>query len=152
MSYAVDSNILLRIAQDNHPMHAAATSAVATLFRQGEVIHVLPQNLYEFWVVATRPADKNGLGLSAADAGAELVRMKRLFQFAADTPNVYAEWERLVTRHGVMGKPAHDARIVAATAVHGITHLLTFNAADFKRFPAITVLTPDEVLKGQPPP
>jgi hypothetical protein len=87
MSYAVDSNILLRIAQDNHPMHAAATSAVAALFRQGEVIHVLPQNLYEFWVVAARPADKNGLGLPAAAAGAELARMKRLFQFAADTSN-----------------------------------------------------------------
>ncbi|MEK7832647.1 MAG: hypothetical protein AAB401_16260 [Acidobacteriota bacterium] len=44
-----------------------------------------------------------------------------------------------------MGKPAHDARIVAAMKVHGIAHLLTFNVGDFKRFPNITVVSPDEV-------
>ena len=34
----------------------------------------MPQNLYEFWVVAPRPVALNGLGSSAAQAEAELAR------------------------------------------------------------------------------
>ena len=44
---------------------------------------------------------------------------------------------------------AHDARLVAAMSVHGINHLLTFNIADFKRYPAITVLSPNSVLSSE---
>ena len=45
-------------------------------------------------------------------------------------------------RHDVKGKNVHDARIVAAMNVNGITQLLTFNTADFKRFPGIILLAP----------
>jgi predicted nucleic acid-binding protein len=31
------------------------------------------------------------------------------------------------------------------TNVHGITHLLTFDKDDFKRFPGITALAPSDV-------
>src|SRR4051812_28543304 len=33
---------------------------------------IVPQNLYEFWVVLTRPTAVNGLGKTAAEAAAEL--------------------------------------------------------------------------------
>ncbi len=64
-------------------------------------------------------------------------------------PQILVEWERLVTTHAVLGKNAHDARLVAAMVVHGIDGLLTFNAAHFNRFTAITaftILTPQDVL------
>jgi len=35
---------------------------------------------------------------------------------------------------GVMGKNAHDTRLVAAMLRHDIKSILTFNSADFKRF------------------
>ncbi len=57
-----------------------------------------------------------------------------------------SEWERLVRAHDVKGKAAHDARLVAAMCLHGLTHILTFNASDFARYPDITVLTPEQVL------
>ena len=47
--------------------------------------------------------------------------------------DVYAEWERLAIEHEVIGKKAHDARIVAAMNVYGITSILTFNVDDFAR-------------------
>jgi predicted nucleic acid-binding protein len=72
MSYVADSNILLRIIQYNHPMHAEALRAAVNLLRQDEVVHVLPQNLYEVWVVATRPVANNGLGLTAHEARREI--------------------------------------------------------------------------------
>jgi predicted nucleic acid-binding protein len=61
------------------------------------------------------------------------------------------EWERLVTLHHVTGKNAHDARLVAAMVVHGITHLLTFNTADFVRFPGVMALDPASVAASSPP-
>ncbi len=41
------------------------------------------------------------------------------------------------------GKQAHDANIAATMLTHGIPRLLTFNAADFRRFdPLIEVVVP----------
>ena len=34
---------------------------------------------------------------------------------------------------------------------HGVTHLLTLNAADFARFPNITAHTPTDVTTGNAP-
>jgi predicted nucleic acid-binding protein len=47
---------------------------------------------------------------------------------------VYTEWRRLVVSFEVSGMQVHDARIVAAMIVHGVTHILTFNTADFVRY------------------
>jgi len=46
----------------------------------------------------------------------------------------------------LIGKNGHDARLVAAMTVHGLTHLLSFNAQDFRQYRAITVVTPADVL------
>ena len=35
----------------------------------------------------------------------------------------------------------HDTRLVAAMKVHGLSHILTFNVKDFKRFVDITVIS-----------
>jgi predicted nucleic acid-binding protein len=40
---------------------------------------------------------------------------------------------------------AEALRAVAAMQVYGISHILTFNKDDFKRFPSITVVTPAEI-------
>jgi hypothetical protein len=42
----------------------------------------------------------------------------------------------------------HDARLVAAMHVHGVTHLLTLNVRDFARYPGITVVHPQTLLDG----
>jgi predicted nucleic acid-binding protein len=145
MSYALDTNILARSVEPDHPMHGPANLAIEMLASGSESICVMAQSLYEFWVVATRPREQNGLGLSAVEAQARLDEFQKLFTLKTDRPEIYAEWKQLVTQHSVMGKPAHDARIAAAMKVHGITHLLTFNVGDFKRFQQITVVSPTEV-------
>jgi predicted nucleic acid-binding protein len=110
----------------------------------------VPQNLYEFWVVCTRPVAQNGLGLSPAEPQAELTRLKALFVLLDETPAVYPQWEQLVARHQVSGKNAHDARLVAVLMVHGLSRLLTFNVSDFARYPGVTVLEPGQVLAAPP--
>ena len=53
-----------------------------------------------------------------------------------DTPAIYPAWEPVLA-HGVSGKPSHAARFVAATRVHGLTAILTFDKSVFSRFPAV---------------
>ena len=85
---------------------------------------------------------QNGLGLSTAEAAAELVRLRSMFPLLPDTPAIYPVWESLVIQYGVAGKPAHDARMVAAMHVHGLTTVLTFDRTGFSRYAGIEVLHP----------
>lgn len=96
MKYLVDTNILGRLAEPGHPMHQPALDAVKRLASEGHTLHVVPQNLYEFWVVLTRPTAVNGLGKTAAEAATELANVKALFPLLDETPAIYGVWERLV--------------------------------------------------------
>lgn len=150
MAYLIDTNVLLRSADPNHPMHQDTTNAISGLRNQEETLCIVPQNLIEFWNVYTRPANKNGLGHTTKEAGAEITRLKALFEVMADTPNIYQQWERLVVQYQVKGVNVHDARLTAAMLVHGITHILTFNTEDFQRYAEeITPVHPTAVSYNQ---
>lgn len=148
MTVLFDTNILTRAAQPGHALQPQALKAGDVLKARGEDLCIVPQVLYEFWAVATRPAGENGLGLATADARTELSRIKRLFSVLPETPAVLPLWEELVASHDVKGKSTYDARLVAAMKVHNVTHVLTFNGQDFARYPGITVLTPEAVVKS----
>ena len=107
----------------------------------------MAQNLIELWVVATRPFGENGLGMTPLQAAAELVRMKGMFLFLPDNAAIYPAWQALVTAHGVSGRPAHDARLVAAIQVHGLTSILTFDERGFSRYSGIAVIHPAGVIE-----
>ena len=145
MPYLADTNLLLRGAETGHAMQTSALESLASLVRSGEVVYITPQNLYEFWVVATRPVERNGLGLTTIQAEAELVQLEARFPLLPDNPTVYREWRRLITTYAVVGVRAHDTRLVASMLAHGITHLLTFNVPDFKRYAEIDVVHPQDV-------
>jgi predicted nucleic acid-binding protein len=145
VSVLVDTNVLLRLAQPNHGQYRAAIDGVARARVTGEALYVTPQNLAEFWAVATRPVGApNGLGLSTAAAAAEIATIERLFRLASDDPAIYPTWKALVITHRVLGVKVYDARLVAAMLVHGIARILTFNVADFSRY-GVAVLHPAAV-------
>jgi predicted nucleic acid-binding protein len=145
MSYLVDTNVLLRGVQKSHPMHSDAARSIDLLLRRGEAVLVIPQNLIEFWAVATRPEANNGLGLSVDETAQRIAVFKSAFVLLPDTHAIFKEWEQVVTQFQVLGKQVYDARLVAAMTVHNISHLLTFNDGDFKRFTEITVVNPESV-------
>jgi predicted nucleic acid-binding protein len=134
VNYLADTNVLLRFADRTHPVHPIVRTAVRQLRTSGHSVRATPQNFVEFWNVATRPIEKNGFGLAPANADRLLRLVERLFPLLPDSPTVYTEWRRLVVSFGVSGIQAHDARIVAAMIVHGVTHILTFNTTDFVRY------------------
>jgi predicted nucleic acid-binding protein len=145
MNYLVDTNVLLRSIQFTHAMYAEARDATAVLIQRGHQLSIVAQNLIEIWAVATRPPANNGLGLSVVDTLAHIKTFQQTFTLIPDTPDIFFEWQRLVELHEVIGRQVHDARLVAAMLIHGVSHLLTFNDADFKRYTEITVVNPQNI-------
>jgi predicted nucleic acid-binding protein len=141
--YLTDTNVLLRFADRPHPLHPTVRAAVRKLRADGHRLRATPQNFVEFWNVATRPVEKNGFGLVPADTERLLRLVERLFPLLPDSPAVYPEWRRLVISFGVSGVQVHDARLVAAMIVHSMTHILTFNTADFVRYTTVGIVAVD---------
>jgi|ERR1700722_7018916 predicted nucleic acid-binding protein len=146
MSVLVDTNILLRSAQPSHEHCPQAAGAVSKLLRQNEVVCFCSQNIAEFWNVATRPAEFNGLGYSQAEVLYEVASIEGLLTLLPDGPGIYPEWKRIVKNHNVRGVKVYDARLAAVAIVHRIGSILTFNVADFKRFSNINALHPLSLL------
>ena len=143
MIYLVDTNVLLRFADRSYLCYLRVRAAVRTLRAAGHRLRATPQNCVEFWNVATRPADRNGLGLEPADADRLLRLVERLFPVLPDVPAVYPQWRQIVVAFGVSGVQVHDARLVAAMTVHGVSHILTFNVADFVRYATLGIVAVD---------
>ena len=141
----VDTNVLLRSLAPTHEAYVAATTALVTLTIQYREICVLPQNLIEFWNVATRPVENNGLGLTVVAAHSEIIRFESIFAVLPDSHDIYLTWRNIVRDSSVIGKQVHDARIAAAMRVHRIEKLLTFNGKDFRRFDDINVIDPHSI-------
>ncbi len=141
----VDTSVLIRTLQPHHPLYVPADRAIRLLPQRGTELHIVAQNLIELWTVATRPAGENGLGMTAAEAASELERIKGMFLFLPEAPAIYPAWEALVIKYQGMGKPAHDARLVAAMRVYGLTSILTFDRTGFSRYPGIDVIHPEQV-------
>ena len=145
MPHLADTNILLRRIDRGHATQAEAAAALRTLLRSDDLVYVTSQNMMEFWNVCTRPVDRNGLGLSPGEADREASRLEGLLTFLPETPAIYLEWRRIVVAHSVSVARVHDAHIVAAMNVYGVTNLLTFNGPDFDRYREIRVVHPNDV-------
>jgi len=148
MTILVDTNVFGRLSQPDHSFHQTAKHSLETLRNAGHELRVVPQVLYEYWAIATRPAEQNGLGFTIDQAKQQLEHIKRFFLPLRDERGILEPWEELVVRHSVQGKATHDTRLGAAMLRHGLTHLLTFDADDFARFHEIIVIAPDAVVSG----
>ena len=146
MRVLVDTNILLRSAQPNHPLCPQATRAVSKLLRRNAAVFFSSQNIAEFWNIASRSAAMNGLGLSLSEVQQEIGGIENLLTLLPDIPAIYPVWKQLVRGHSVRGVKVYDARLVAIMNVYAVDSILTFNAVDFQRYGNINVLQPAAVL------
>lgn len=112
------------------------------LIRQKDAVFFCSQNIAEFWNVATRPADLNGLGLSHEEVLQEVSSIERLLTLLPDIPAIYPAWKEIVADNKVQGVKVYDARLVAIMTVYAVESVLTFNTEDFKRYSNITALHP----------
>jgi len=79
MDCLLDTNILLRMIDRQHAASKLVRKALEILRAGDHNLFIAPQNLVEFWAVATRPASSNGLGLSPQQVEALIIRFRILF-------------------------------------------------------------------------
>ena len=64
MNWLLDTNVLLRLADEQSPDHSVAAAAIEHLLAGEESVFIATQVLVEFWAVVTQPESANGLGWS----------------------------------------------------------------------------------------
>jgi predicted nucleic acid-binding protein len=138
-----DSNILLRWQEPNHPDQIHVAAAVDRLLVGEADPCYTSQNLGELWNVLTRPIDRNGFGLTPAQADRRARAIESRITLLPDSLDVHQEWRKLLVSHRISGVQVHDARLVASMHVHGVKRILTFNTRDFARFTDIEAVHPD---------
>lgn len=139
--WLVDTNVLLRLHDEEPDASQEAIGAVAKLLQRGPVF-ITPQVVIEFWCAGTRPRDVNGLGWDTETAAARLAGILNRFEMLEDCPAVFDCWLALVQSYGVKGKQVHDARLVAVMKAHGVENLLTFNVDDFSGYAEVKAVHP----------
>jgi len=137
VAYLVDTNVLVRLSVPADPRHLSARRAVEAL--ADEDLYVAGQNFVEFWNVATRPVENNGLGQTTKVADQVLKELEQAFSRLPEPTEIYERWRDLVVRFGVSGVKVHDARLVAFMLGHGIVRILTFNVDDFRRYEVLGI-------------
>ena len=103
MRVLLDTNVILRATQQADPLYATARGCISQLLSQAFEPCLVPQVLYEYWVVATRAVANHGLGMTTNDAAQSLARLKSLFHVLRDERGILDHWERLVTSFDVQG-------------------------------------------------
>ena len=129
----LDTNVLLTATTPARPLHEAALEVFDVWPDRGLRLCTSGQVLREYLVVATRPAEVNGLGLSLEDALVNASRIGERLQVLAEGEATLRRLERIVRDFGCRGKQVHDAHIVATALEHGVAKLVTENTADFLR-------------------
>jgi predicted nucleic acid-binding protein len=140
MRTLLDTNILVHNANRNDSQHHRVAERLRGLVSAGTELCIASQNLFEFWVVATRPASANRLGLAPGDARKCIDAILEGFTLLPDPADLLTRWLDLCERYSVCGRQAHDARLVGWMISHEIPELLTLNPSDFTRFREIECL------------
>ncbi|MFY7883564.1 MAG: type II toxin-antitoxin system VapC family toxin [Dolichospermum sp.] len=147
--YLLDTNILLRASDPNSSSYPLIMNVVDMIIRQGGECLITSQILIEFWVVATRPKDVNGLGWTTQKTQQEINQILSQFSLLEESPDIFPLWFQLVTIYNIKGKRTHDIRLLAVMKASNITHLLTFNSDDFIPVPNITIVHPQDFINCQ---
>jgi predicted nucleic acid-binding protein len=152
MAFLLDSGILLRLVNTDDVLHEAVRRSVKLLATNREQLLTTTQNVAEFYNVATRPIIDNGLGRSVSEAlSAIRTTIRPLAQVLREHSRHYLELEQLLETYQVLGKRVHDARLVASMLTWRITHILTLNDKDFRRYAAedIQIAMPQSIIDSR---
>jgi predicted nucleic acid-binding protein len=94
-----------------------------------------PQVLREYLVVATRPSDRNGQGLSVPQALANVAAFRQVVDLVFESEETWDKLQELLTvPDPPSGKQIHDANIAATALANGLNTVATFNVQDFATF------------------
>jgi predicted nucleic acid-binding protein len=133
----VDTNVLLAATDRSRAAHLAATEFLNEDERR---LALTPQIVREYLVVATRPVDVNGFGLSGQDAVANVTQFLEDMDLLSEDGATTRGLMDLVVRDAVAGKQVHDANVVAVALSHRASAIVTDNMRHFTRFAGLIVV------------
>ncbi|MDR0625657.1 MAG: PIN domain-containing protein [Bifidobacteriaceae bacterium] len=131
----LDTNVFLAAVDLARPEKPHAVRVLKEWPAAGVALYTSTQVMREFLVVATRPTDANGLGLTLADA---LSNASEFAQVATVLPETLATWRKLLAvlpDSSISGARIHDANIAACALANGISTVVSANTADFESLP-----------------
>ncbi len=129
----VDTNVLVRSRITHAPGHDFARVRLKQGFLSLEPMRISRQVVREYLSTVTRPQTWL-TPMTLAEAIDDASRLVRAFEILEDGPAVTQTLIDLCREVPVGGCQIHDANIVATMLAHGERRLLTFNAADFRRY------------------
>lgn len=130
----VDTNVLLCATDNSRACHDEALAFLDEGMTGQRTLYVSNQVLREYMVVATRPVEGNGLGMSSAEAIANVHQFRKCVTPLPEDAETSTILLRLIEQFGITGKRIHDANIVAVMWQHGLKCLKTYNPSDFAGF------------------
>ena len=136
----LDTNIFIHGNQASSPHYVTITERLIEFADNNEELAICPQVLYEFYVVATRSPNKNGLGISNGDALVEIDKFMGVYTFIEDPVNLFTTWFQLMKQYHSAGKAEHDGRLVAFMQAQAIDQIYTMNPGDFNRYADIITI------------
>lgn len=138
----LDTNVFLSATDTGRAEHHQAVLVLSDWAGRGTTLYASGQIMREYLAVATRPTGNNGLGISQADALANVRALRSRISLLAEDSGVADRLLRLLDEVSCTGKQVHDASVVATMLVHGIGQLVTINVEDFSRFEPLITLIP----------
>jgi predicted nucleic acid-binding protein len=149
MQILVDTGVLLRAFDRSSSDQKTIFRAFRKLWADGHELATTHQNIAEFWNVATRPQNaRGGFGLTCLEAERRLVVIEKLGTILTFNNGCYVAWRQIITKHSIVGVAVHDARLVGVMEHYRISHVVTLNSADFRRYGSLVVWTPADVLSN----
>jgi predicted nucleic acid-binding protein len=137
----VDTSVLLEATDAGRRNHRSARK----LIEQRQRLVFPAQVVREYLVVATRPVEVNGLGLSVQDALLNVEELRRLIRLLPEEKPLLKTLLDLLGKAPCRGKQVHDLHIIAAALVHKVPSIVTLNPRDFAPYAfAVTVVGPRE--------
>ncbi|WP_228051810.1 type II toxin-antitoxin system VapC family toxin [Sphaerospermopsis aphanizomenoides] len=103
-SYLLDTNIILRFANSQSQEYNLIRNTISEILLRGGQCFITSQVIIEFWVVATRPVNVNGLGWTVEQTTQAVQMLISQFDLLAETPDVFSIWLNLVITYNISGK------------------------------------------------
>jgi predicted nucleic acid-binding protein len=130
----LDTNVLIAATDEGRAEHRDALLVVNDWASRPTELCTSGQILREYLTVATRPAEKNGLGLNRSDALGNVHAIRGRTTLLAEDAKVADRLLSLLADVDCRGKQVHDANVVATMLVYGVRAVVTTNMEDFARF------------------
>lgn len=136
----VDSNVLLEATDEGRRLHAKALGLFRNAAGEGITLFLGTQILREYLVVATRPVENNGLGMTTDMALDNIGRFQKRASLVAETLQAGRQFLEWASQYQIRGKRLHDLQILATASVTGMHALVTANVKDYPQNQPLAII------------